>query len=60
MGCRDSPIGPIVVPVWGFLESYKVIPKRNYYGAYGRIEGLGYGVQGLGLRDLGIGVQGLG
>ena len=30
------PIGPIVVPFWGsYLESYKVIPKRNYYGVYG-------------------------
>ena len=30
------PIGPIVVPCWGsYLESYKIIPKRNYYGAYG-------------------------
>ena len=26
----------MVVPFWGsYLESYKVIPKRNYYGAYG-------------------------
>ena len=30
------PIGPIVVPFRGsYLESYKVIPKRNYQGAYG-------------------------
>ena len=30
------PIGPIVVPFWAsYLESYKVIPKRNYYGTYG-------------------------
>ena len=32
------PIGPKVVPFWGsYLESYayKVIPKRNHYGAYG-------------------------
>ena len=30
------PIGLIVVPFWGsYVESYKVIPKRNYYGAYG-------------------------
>ena len=29
-------IGPIVVPFGGsYLEFYKVIPKRNYYGAYG-------------------------
>ena len=29
-------IGSIVVPFGGsYLESYKVIPKRNYYGAYG-------------------------
>ena len=31
----NIPIGPIVVPFWGsYLEFYKVIPKRNYYGAY--------------------------
>ena len=30
------PRGSIVVPFCGsYLESYKVIPKRNYYGAYG-------------------------
>ena len=30
------PRGSIVVPFWGsYLESYKVIPKRNYYTAYG-------------------------
>ena len=30
------PIGPIVVPFWAsYLEAYKVIPKRYYYGAYG-------------------------
>ena len=30
------PIGSIVVPFGGsYLESYKVLPKRNYYGAYG-------------------------
>ena len=30
------PIGPYVVPFGGlYLGSYKVIPKRNYYGAYG-------------------------
>ena len=29
------PIGPMVVPFGGsYLEFYKVIPKRNYYGAY--------------------------
>ena len=29
---------PQVVPFYGlFLESYKVIPKRNYLGAYGFI-----------------------
>ena len=32
----NSPIGPKVVPFGGSdLEPYKVIPKRNYYGAYG-------------------------
>ena len=30
------PRGPEVVPFWGsYIESYKVIPKRNYYGASG-------------------------
>ena len=30
------PVGPKVVPFWGsYLEFYKVIPKRNYFGAYG-------------------------
>ena len=30
------PIGPKVVPFWGScLEFYKVIPNRNYFGAYG-------------------------
>ena len=29
-------IGPKVVPFGGsYLEFYKVIPKRNYFGAYG-------------------------
>ena len=35
---RDTklPIGPSVVPFCGlYLKSYKVIPKRNYLGAYG-------------------------
>ena len=37
-GCclKGVPIGSIVVPFWGsYLGSYKVIPKRNYFGAYG-------------------------
>ena len=39
LGC--IPIGPIVVPFWGsYIEYYKVIPKRNYFGAYGVIPGL--------------------
>ena len=30
------PIGPYVVPFCGlYLESYKVIPKGDYLGAYG-------------------------
>ena len=34
IGCL--PIGSGVVPFCGlYLGSYKVIPKRNYYGAYG-------------------------
>ena len=33
---HDLPRGSKVVPFWGsYIESYKVIPKRNYYGAYG-------------------------
>ena len=33
---KVSQIGPFVVPFCGsYLESYKVIPKRNYLGAYG-------------------------
>ena len=29
-------IGPKVVPFWGsYLDFYKVLPKRNYFGAYG-------------------------
>ena len=29
-------LGSIVVPFWGsYVESYKAVPKRNYYGAYG-------------------------
>ena len=35
-GEHGVPIGPKVVPFWGsYLEFYKVIPKRNYFGAYG-------------------------
>ena len=30
------PIGPKGVPFWGsYLEFYKVIRKRSYFGAYG-------------------------
>ena len=30
------PISSIIVPFCGlYLESYKVIPERTYYGAYG-------------------------
>ena len=33
------PIGSKVVPFYGsYLESYKVIPKRNYLGAYGYLQ----------------------
>ena len=29
-------MGPKVVPFWGsYLELYMVIPKSNYFGAYG-------------------------
>ena len=35
-GLRTIPIGPIAVPFGGsYLEFYKVIPKRNYFGAFG-------------------------
>ena len=35
-GLKGLPRGSIVVPFWGsYVESDKVIPKRNYYGAYG-------------------------
>ena len=31
------PQGSIVVPFWGsYIESYKVVPKRNYHGASGQ------------------------
>ena len=33
---HSLPIGRIVVPFGGsYLEFYKVIPKRNYFGAHG-------------------------
>ena len=33
---QSLPIGSMVVPFRGwYLGSYKVIPKWNYYGAYG-------------------------
>ena len=32
------PRGPKVVPFWAsYIESYKVIPKRSYFGASGYI-----------------------
>ena len=35
-GFRVFTLHPIVVPFGGsYLESYKVIPKRNHYGASG-------------------------
>ena len=35
-GSGFIPIGPKVVPFWGsYIEFYKVIPKRSYFGAYG-------------------------
>ena len=35
-GSGGLPRGSIVVPFWGsYIESYKAIPKRNYYGAFG-------------------------
>ena len=53
LGCRASAslgplnlrIGSIVVPCCGlFLGSYKVIPKRNYYGDGYRSETMDYRV----------------
>ena len=39
-----------MVPFWGsYLESYKGIPKRNYYGASGYSEQVGV-IRGLGFR----------
>ena len=36
LGFQGLPIGPKVVPSWGsYLEFFKVIPKRNYFGGYG-------------------------
>ena len=33
---KSLPRGSIAVPLWGsYLESYKVIPNGNYYGAFG-------------------------
>ena len=38
MGKVLLPIGSIVVPFGGsYLDSYKVTPKGNYYGAYGYV-----------------------
>ena len=35
-GFKGFTIGPKVVPFWAsYLEFYKVLPKRNYFGAYG-------------------------
>ena len=35
-GGYEVPTGPKVVPFWGsYIEFYKVLPKRNYFGAYG-------------------------
>ena len=37
-GVFKLPIGPKVVPFWGSYSefyNYKVIPKRNYFGAFG-------------------------
>ena len=33
---KGTPIGPIVVPFGVHMSSYKVIPKRNYYGPMGK------------------------
>ena len=51
--------GSIVVPFLGgsYLESYKVIPKSNYYGACGyTAEFRDSSVQGLGILGFGCGV----
>ena len=51
-GCYDVTHRLHSSSFWGsYLESYKVIPKRNYFGAYGYLQGLykGFteGLQGL-------------
>ena len=41
-GLEALPRGPTVVPFWGsYIGSYKVMPKRNYYGASVGFEGKG-------------------
>ena len=36
LAVQAIPIGRRVVPFWGpYFEFYKIIPKRNYFGAYG-------------------------
>ena len=53
LGQAPRPKGSIVAPFGGsFLESYKVTPKTNYYGAYGyRLRAL-KGLQGIALQVL--------
>ena len=49
---ENLPRGSIVVLFWGsYIESYKVIPKRNYYGAFGYSDKMGI-YQAQGLRDV--------
>ena len=45
------PRGPKVVPFWGsYIESYKLTPKRNYFGASGRVWSSVLGALGFGSR----------
>ena len=46
---RVYPKDPKVVPGGSYLEFYKVIPKRSYFGAFGRVKGFGR-FEGLGSR----------
>ena len=56
LGVWGVPIGSIVVPFCGsYLESYKVIPKRNYYDlGWSSNIGFWFSVSGGALEGLGF------
>ena len=60
---RKLPYQYLEVPFWGScIGSYKGIPKRNYYGAYGYIEFMvewsqGFRVWLFGIRALTVSLQ---